>query len=124
MNFMPSCNLFLPSCNCLYAIWSLLNRVSYVPDVPAWYTCPCAHVPKAFQIFNLACQCANINFICQKARQFFNYFSKTSCFLIYLIYSCLIYFVYFAYFKYKPNIYFYMNIYIYIYIYIYILPNL
>ena len=92
---------------------SLLNRAPYVPYVLAWSTCACAKVPNACQLLIflstnvpinvLTCQrctnyltwCANMpkanqffNFACQKAYQFFNYFSnKFFNFLIFQLYS-------------------------------------
>ena len=62
------------------AYLSLLNRVPYVPCVPAWSKCPCAKVPKcqtrANKRANVPKVCQIFNFTCQKACQFFTYFPK------------------------------------------------
>ena len=42
------------------SIMSLLNRVPYVPYVPAWSTCPRANMPKACQLLIFTCQRANV----------------------------------------------------------------
>ena len=95
---------------------SLLNRMPYVPYVPAWCTCPRAHLPTCQKRANFSFlsdnvptfqkECHFFNFACQKVGQFSSYFSKELCFFIYLINLYPIYFIYFVYFKYIPNIYF------------------
>ena len=58
---------------------SFLNRV---PCVPAWSTCPHANVPTCqkranfSRSINVPKLCQLFNLACQKALQFFNYFSK------------------------------------------------
>ena len=98
---------------------SLLNRVSCMPFLPAWSTCPKranfsflrANVPKACQFFNLACQCAKRRAIffqlhLRKGVPIFQRFFKRITFFMFIIYLYLIYFIYFVCFKYIPNIYF------------------
>ena len=75
----------------------MLNHTPYVPCMPAWSTCPTCQHPKHMPTSHIVpinvsmCQrcakystwyvsvakaCQSFNFICQKAYQFFNYFSK------------------------------------------------
>ena len=123
------CCLFLEFLFC-----SLPNCAPSVSYVPAWSTCPHAHVltcqkranfsflrasvttnvRKACQFFNQACQLVKRRaiFSTSPAKTHANFstiFQKNILFFIYQIYLYLISFICFVYFKYIPNIYLLYN---------------